>query len=299
MFYYYNPKEFPLYPEIGGNHEGDWEWIQIRLTSKNVPISVAASQHGAGEKCGWGPDVGVSGGGHPIIYVAYESHANYFGAGIQRIQGEETKFPVVSDTTSDDGALYREVPGIVDFTTSSPQWIADWDGFWGASSRSPKTPGKQPNDNGAPWTEAFTWDDNAGSCTSAAFSLRAVLAPSARTSTGDAGSSMRTSNQGAKPPLPRILSVRVVAGTRYGKAIRVRYCFRSLSSNPLRRPWRLHLTVENLRDKLPPLTVPWRVKTRCALVTQPVGGIKPPYLLRYSVESRQGTWSKQATMPVR
>jgi hypothetical protein len=73
----------------------------------------------------------------------------------------------------------------------------------------------------------------------------------------------------------------------------VSYCFRSLPTTPARKPWRLHLTVENLGDGLPPLSHGWPVRKRCATVIHPAGGIKPPYLLRYSVQTRVGTWSKQ------
>lgn len=98
---------------------------------------------------------------------------------------------------------------------------------------------------------------------------------------------------GAGPPLPRILSARVVTGTRYGTAVRVSYCFGVLPTAPARKPWRVHLTVDNLGDGFPPLSHGWPVKRRCATVVHPVGGIKPPYVLRYSVETRVGTWSKQ------
>lgn len=104
---------------------------------------------------------------------------------------------------------------------------------------------------------------------------------------------------GPIPELPRILSARLVSGTKFGKAVRVSYCFRSLPSDPRTRPWRLHLTVENLRDDLPPLSVGWEVTTRCATITHPVGGIKPPYLLRYSVEPVSGTYSKQGLIRLR
>ena len=98
---------------------------------------------------------------------------------------------------------------------------------------------------------------------------------------------------GTGPPLPRIVSARVVTGTRYGTAVSVSYCFGSLPAAPARKPWRLHLTVDNLGDGFPPLSHGWPVKRRCATVIHPVGGIKPPYVLRYSVETRVGTWSKQ------
>lgn len=112
-------------------------------------------------------------------------------------------------------------------------------------------------------------------------------------SCGESGTLRTELLVGPIPKLPRILSARVVTGTRYGTAVRVSYCFRSLPSDPRTRPWRLHLTVENLRDGLPPLSIGWKVTKRCATVTQPVGGIKPPYLLRYSVEPVRGTWSRQ------
>lgn len=98
------------------------------------------------------------------------------------------------------------------------------------------------------------------------------------------------------PELPRIVSARVVLGTKYGTAVRVSYCFSSLPTDPSTRPSRLHLTVENLQDNLPPLGVGWTVTQRCDTVDHPVGGIQQPYLLRYSVESQTGTWSKQATI---
>lgn len=98
------------------------------------------------------------------------------------------------------------------------------------------------------------------------------------------------------PQLPRILSARVVLGTKYGTAVRVLYCFSSLPSDPSRRPGRLHVTVDNLNDGAPPLSVGWEVTERCGTVIHPVGGIQQPYLLRYSVESRSGIWSEQANI---
>ena len=101
---------------------------------------------------------------------------------------------------------------------------------------------------------------------------------------------------GPLPVLPRIVSARIVTGTKYGKAVRVSYCFRSPPSDPRLRPMQLHLTVDNLSDDLPPLSIGWQVTKRCATVDQPVGPLKPPYVLRYSVVSKAGTWSKQGQM---
>jgi hypothetical protein len=93
-----------------------------------------------------------------------------------------------------------------------------------------------------------------------------------------------------------MLSAKVVLGTKYGTAVRVAYCFRSFSTDPDRGPWRLSLTVDNLRDQQPPLNIPWEVTTRCGTIIHPVGGIQQPYVLRYQVDSRNGTRSNQRTI---
>lgn len=103
---------------------------------------------------------------------------------------------------------------------------------------------------------------------------------------------------GPLPQVPRILSARLVEGTKYGRAVRVSYCFRSMPRDPWLRPARLHLTVDNLRDGFPPLSVGWEVKKRCGTITHPVGGIKPPYVLRYSVESVRGSISDDVQIPI-
>jgi hypothetical protein len=110
---------------------------------------------------------------------------------------------------------------------------------------------------------------------------------------GDSGELRSELLVGPIPELPRILSARLVSGTKFGKAVRLSYCFRSLPTDPRIRPWRLSVTVDNLRDGLPPLNVGWEVTKRCGTIIHPVGGIKPPYQLRYSVEPVSGTYSRQ------
>jgi hypothetical protein len=108
------------------------------------------------------------------------------------------------------------------------------------------------------------------------------------TSLGAGGESDRHTSVSAVPELPRILSARVVLGTKFGTAVRVSYCYGSLPSDPSSRPGRLHLTVDNLRDGFPPLSVGWAVTSRCNTVVHPVGGIQQPYVLRYMTESADG-----------
>jgi Putative Ig domain len=271
MYYYYNPKEVDI-PTHPGEHEGDWEWVQVQLSSTNVPISLAVSQHGGGESCPWPSGVQLS-AGRPIVYVAHESHANYLWAGDHEVDIGFTDF------TSDSG-IHR-VPAVVN-VTNAPAWLL-WDGFWGASfgaGKSPGTPGVQ-----RPWDDPWGWEDDTHACT--------------RTYGRKGAAETPTTARDERPPLPSRVTARRVTSSKYGRALRVSYCFSSLSRNAYRRPWRLHLTLDNTRDKRPPLSVPWTVSRRCASVIHPAAGIRRPYVLRYSVESRRGTRSKHAQISIR
>jgi hypothetical protein len=98
---------------------------------------------------------------------------------------------------------------------------------------------------------------------------------------------------GPVPRLPRILSARLVDRGGSGRAVRVSYCFSSLPGDLWTKPSRLHVSVDNPRDALGALGVAWRVTSRCDTIIHPVGFIKPPYVLRYSVESIRGIRSKR------
>jgi hypothetical protein len=87
LFYIYN--NGPL-----NNHEGDLEVVEIFLDSAGNPQTALYSQHGAGQNAAWG-DVEKA-DGHPVVYVAQGSHANYF----RSFQG---KLGIESDTVGNDG----------------------------------------------------------------------------------------------------------------------------------------------------------------------------------------------------
>jgi hypothetical protein len=75
FFYLSNPKRYAGF----GEHEGDWEMVQFgcRDPERNVPILATYSQHGGGEKREfWRVELDD---GHPLVYVARDSHAMYFG----------------------------------------------------------------------------------------------------------------------------------------------------------------------------------------------------------------------------
>lgn len=102
-----------------------------------------------------------------------------------------------------------------------------------------------------------------------------------------------------KPDLPQRMDARLVTGTEYGKAVRISYCFRSLPTDLSRRPWRLPVTILSASNGDQSHGYEALVTTRCGTLTYPVVGIDPPYVVRYVVVSKNGTYSKRAQIAVR
>jgi hypothetical protein len=67
--------------EIWDFHQGDWEMVQVAFDRSLRPRSVAASQHGCGQRIAWSDRRLTRSGSHPVIDVAAGSHANYFAPG--------------------------------------------------------------------------------------------------------------------------------------------------------------------------------------------------------------------------
>ena len=138
FFYYYN--DFPRVDV--GDHEGDWEMIQVRVNSDARPTSAVYAQHRGASRCGWS-DVRKR-GSRPIVYVALGSHASYFRPGPQ---GQDR---------DNDGEQGRRVRGLIRIGTRSPQWL-NWPGHWGNSGSSPGGPRSQ----GAKFTDADRFGNEA------------------------------------------------------------------------------------------------------------------------------------------
>ncbi len=68
MFYVFN--DGPL-----NRHEGDWEMVEFVLNGELTPVSAVYSQHVSGQRMAWS-DVALE-DGHPTVYVARGSHANF------------------------------------------------------------------------------------------------------------------------------------------------------------------------------------------------------------------------------
>jgi hypothetical protein len=125
FWYLYNPKQY-----FGsGEHEGDWEFVQIATADAagNQPVMVTASQHQTGGKReAWRCELA---NGRPVIYVARDSHANYFS-------------PL--DNVEDEANGTGERLTNIEWREFGP-W-AEWPGRWGNSTgagKSPESPGSQ------------------------------------------------------------------------------------------------------------------------------------------------------------
>ena len=135
-FWLYNPKKYAGF----GEHEGDWEMVQLGCTDEagEHPVLMTCSQHDGGEKREfWRCELGAE--GRPAAYVARDSHANYFA--------------VHRDVTDQADGMGEQL--------SHMTWheFGGWAGFpgkWGASSNSP---GALPTRRA--WTAPHAWHGQA------------------------------------------------------------------------------------------------------------------------------------------
>jgi hypothetical protein len=132
LWYLYNPKKFV----ITGEHEGDWEFVQVGYAG-DTPICMTTSQHrSGGARMWWEVERHDE---RPVVYVAKGSHANYFAA-------KEEEFP-----TDDEANGEGEELAAIEWREFGP-W-ATWGGRWGNSrgpGESPQSPGSQGNRWSAP-----------------------------------------------------------------------------------------------------------------------------------------------------
>jgi hypothetical protein len=125
LWYHHNPKNFL----VTGEHEGDWEFGQVGYVD-DTPVCMTLSQHyTGGARMWWNVERRK---GRPVVYVARDSHANFFRP-IDQIPefGDEGdgKGEVLDDIVWRDFGLWQ-----------------DWPGRWGNSTgagRSPQSPGCQ------------------------------------------------------------------------------------------------------------------------------------------------------------
>lgn len=139
------------------SHEGDWEMIEVELDANSQPIRVSGSQHYYGRMRNW-RDL-ESRDGHPLIYVARGSHANYFEAGEHIIEINGVPFPVAYDSTvaANQGRLIT--PEVIPMpATATGDW-PDFGGQWGEPSDRPGGGAPVgPRWTGSRWSQPFAWE---------------------------------------------------------------------------------------------------------------------------------------------
>ncbi len=132
LWYLYNPKKVL----VTGNHEGDWEFVQVGYAG-DQPICMTTSQHhSGGARMWWEMEVE---GSRPVVYPALGSHANYFTP--------VSQIPEIGDDGDGGGARLDAI----EWQEFGP-W-ATWPGQWGNSTgqgHSPDSPGSQGDRWSAP-----------------------------------------------------------------------------------------------------------------------------------------------------
>jgi hypothetical protein len=140
LFYYYNDYQL-LGPLSGGNHEGDWELVQVRLNASEQPEQIVGSQHKQAQSKAWAD--APKDGPTPLVYVARGSHANYFSKGAHWTGNWFDQA---------DGKGPRIDPALDVLEDAAPAWVL-WPGAWGDTkagpspldSSSPISPGRRPH----------------------------------------------------------------------------------------------------------------------------------------------------------
>jgi hypothetical protein len=147
-FYYDDVYSYPFAPpgSFWQAHEGDWEVVNVVLSSDERPLSVAYSQHCLGEERPWAALKPVD-ETHPVVYVALGSHANYFEPGVHPFHSacvpilvqtllQGLGLPQPADVVSDGGPSAGPNVGdgsvmtIHQIDEDSPAWMS-FPGTWG------------------------------------------------------------------------------------------------------------------------------------------------------------------------
>ncbi len=155
-WFYYPFNDGPL-----NSHEGDWEMVQVLLEGEE-PVSAAYSQHFSGQKAAWRQVLLRK--GHPVVYVARGSHANYFRAyqGVLGVQNDDVS-GLGPTLEPDDYQLV--LLGELDSHPADQRWLlfsGRW-GEWGEAQdqlmgrRGPSGPGQGENEE--KWESPVTWQE--------------------------------------------------------------------------------------------------------------------------------------------
>jgi hypothetical protein len=229
FFYYYNSLEIAGI----GEHEGDWEMIQVGLDSFGVPDEVVFSQHKGAARCG-STEFEVAEDEVPIVYSALDSHASYPLAGSYELPPIEILEESPGDDYADgEGGSVRPALEIVG--DESPSWVA-WPGHWGNSRGAEDSP-VGPAQHGS-WTDPAAYAEEAHECFSN------YDGPPERERSKNSGTLM--SSRGVIAHSTLLESARILRGHAH-----IDYGIRPERNHG----WpRLILSVDSPNDGLPPMT---------------------------------------------
>jgi hypothetical protein len=119
--------------EVWQVHEGDWESVAVVLDLAGRAQFVALSRHCSGARRDWAHS--PKRGQRPVVYVAFGSHANYFGPGVfphdpacwpRELRDVVRALKLVDHT----GKGRVVVPALAPVTAASPSWMR-FAGAWG------------------------------------------------------------------------------------------------------------------------------------------------------------------------
>ena len=262
FFYYFN--WHPTWTNLG-DHEGDWELIQIELDTFGVAMRATYAQHGGGETCSWSQVLRTPAGA-PIVFVAQGSHASYFRAGSKPISGTAPGGDEVS------GDAVPVTPSIDEINPPAPGWL-DWPGKWGWSEgAAPRGPAQQADK----WLTPESWADDQTSCWEASAARR-----------------MGDESVPVRPSAPKIVAKRI------GKMVKVTYSFAVWSRDMSRRPATLITSVQPRETRFAPLVHRYRIIRRSGSYARPLGLGTAPYKLTAAAYTKQGRSSARVVVRVR
>ena len=146
LFYAYNDQDRGILRT--GRHEGDWEFVQVRLGADGAPAAMTFAQHSVSERCGWDEieTTASKGDAPPVVYVADGSHASYPRAGTA-----DRPWPDPNDVADGEGLEVR--PQIRAIDDDHPAWVQRSEP-WGGSEA-----GWFPGENSSPVGPFFKADD--------------------------------------------------------------------------------------------------------------------------------------------
>ncbi|HEY7562433.1 MAG TPA: hypothetical protein VH650_09670 [Gaiellaceae bacterium] len=139
LFYYDDLYSYPFLPPgaIWQSHEGDWEVVNVVLSHHKKPLAVGYSQHCSGEVRSW--DDTSRWKGHPKVFVAVGSHANYFEPGVHPFDPaclpadviaffQQAGLPLPADVVTAGAADGARIARLS--KRHPPEWLA-FPGYWG------------------------------------------------------------------------------------------------------------------------------------------------------------------------